>query len=197
MYYKRIELSILLALIFTITLSCFDFSLECESIRNKVFRLHILANSNSGYDQMLKFKVRDKLIEYADESFNDCTNLESVKQKAVENLDDFQKEAEKELKKNGCNLPVSVTVTPCYFNTRTYENVTLPAGVYPALRVKIGEHKGKNWWCVMYPSLCLPSSSSKIDDALDDSETQLVQNKNKYIVKFKIVELFEFLKTKF
>ncbi len=197
MYYKKLELSILLALVFTITLSCFDFSLECESIRNKVFRLHILANSNSGYDQMLKLKVRDKLIEYADESFKDCTNLESVKQQAVENIDNFQKEAEKELKKNGCNLPVSVSVTPCYFNTRTYEKVTLPAGVYPALQVKIGEYKGKNWWCVMYPSLCLPSSSSKIDDALDNSETQLVKNKNKYIVKFKIVELFEFLKTKF
>jgi len=197
MYYKKIELSVLLALIFTITLSCFDFSLECNSIRNKVFRLHILANSDSPCDQELKLKVRDRLIVFADELFASSDCLETVETRAKQNTEKFKEKAEDELKKYGCNLPVSVSVTPCYFNTRTYENVTLPAGVYQALQVKIGQHKGKNWWCVMYPSLCLPSSTSKIEDTLDDSETRVVENKNKYIVKFKIVELIESVKTLF
>ncbi len=197
MYYKKIELSILLALVFTIALSCFDFSLECNKIRSKVFRLHILANSDSCFDQNLKLKVRDRIILQADELFENTQTIENVEECAKQNLETFCKIAQDELNKNGCDYKVTAKVTPCYFNTRTYENVTLPAGVYNALQIKIGKAKGKNWWCVIYPSLCLPASNSKIDDALENKQVNVVENKQKYIVKFKVVEWFESFKNLF
>ena len=194
MQFKLIEKSILIALCLTILISCFDFSFRCTNIRNRVFRLHILANSDSIKDQNLKLKVRDKIIIEGARLFNDSKSLSQTQVIAKENISNFCKIAKDELKKNGCNMKVSVIVKPCYFNTRTYDNVTLPAGVYEALQIKIGQAKGRNWWCVMYPSLCVPTSTQKIDDVLDDDQQNIVENKDKYIVKFKLVELLESIK---
>ena len=194
MQFKTIEKSILIALIFTITISCFDFSYRCSDIRNRVFRLHILANSDSKQDQNLKLKVRDRLILEGAELFMNSENLSQTQKIAEQNLNRFCALAEQELKQNGCDYSVTATVKPCYFNTRTYDNVTLPAGVYNALQIKIGKAQGKNWWCVMYPSLCVPASTQKIDDVLEKDQQKIVENKEKYILKFKIVEWFEFVK---
>ncbi len=197
MYLKKLELSVLIALCFTITLSCFDFSVKCSDIRERVFRLHILANSDSEYDQQLKLKVRDRLLLEGLDLFGNSENLNQTLAIANENLMEFCAVATDELQKNGCNYKVKAAVTPCYFNTRTYENTTLPAGVYTALQIKIGKAEGKNWWCVMYPSLCVVSSSQTVDEVLPDDETEIVENKDKYIVKFKVVEWLEEIKSWF
>lgn len=197
MYLKKLELSILIALILTIALSCFDFSYNCSSIREKVFRLHILANSDSERDQNLKIKVRDRLLKEGLDLFCESENLEETVVIANENIDYFCAVATDELRKNSCNYSVRADVVPCYFDTRTYFDTTLPAGNYTALQIKIGKAKGQNWWCVMYPSLCVPSSSQKIDDVLDENETKIVENKDKYIAKFKVVEWFQKIKSWF
>ena len=194
MYFKKIEFSVLIGLCITLALSCFDFSYKCENIRQSVFRLHILANSNSEYDQKLKIKVRDRLLYEGLEVFANSEDLEETILLAEENLDKFISCANDELIKNGCNKSVLAEVSPCYFNTRTYGETTLPAGVYDALQIKIGEGKGRNWWCVMYPSLCVSSCTKEMSDVLPKEETKIVENKEKYIFKFKIVEFFESIK---
>lgn len=197
MYLKRIEFSILIALVFTISLSCFDFSYQCNDIRNRVFRLHILANSDSEYDQNLKLKVRDRLLLEGLSVFSVSKNLDEAIVSANRNIEDFCEAAKDELRKNGCNYDVTASVADSFFDTRTYEETTLPAGEYTALQIKIGKAEGKNWWCVMYPSLCVPASTQKIDDVLPNDETEIVENKDKYIVKFKVVEWYETVKSWF
>lgn len=201
MYLKKTELCVLIALCLSIALSCFDFSVKCSDIRERVFRLHILANSDSKSDQKLKLKVRDRLLIEGLDIFGESKNLQETIKLANENLNRFCAVATDELQKNGCDYKVFAEVSPCYFNTRTYENdlqsATLPAGVYTALQIKIGRAKGKNWWCVMYPSLCISSSAQKVEDVLPNDETKIVENKDKYIVKFKVVEWFEKLKSLF
>lgn len=189
---KLIEKSVLIALVISVLLSCFDFSYRCENIRNSVFRLHILANSDSEYDQQLKLKVRDELLKKGLLVFKDSKNLEQTIDIANENLDEFLCVAKSVLKQNNCDYSVSADVTDAYFDTRSYQNTTLPAGTYKALQIKLGKAKGKNWWCVMYPSICL--SSATTDKVLDEEENKIVSNKPKYVVRFKLVELFERLK---
>lgn len=201
MYLKKMELCVLIALCLSIALSCFDFSVKCSDIRERVFRLHILANSDSKSDQELKLKVRDRLLLEGLDIFGESENLQETISLANENLNRFCAVATDELQKNGCYYKVSAEVSPCYFNTRTYDSTpcsaTLPAGVYTALQIKIGRAEGKNWWCVMYPSLCVSSSTQKVDDVLPKDETKIVENKDKYIVKFKVVEWFEAIKSLF
>lgn len=194
---KKSELSVLIALVLTIALSCFDFNYSCNSIRNSVFRIHILANSDSEYDQNLKLKVRDRLLSDGLEVFKDSESLNETLYLARENTERFRLVAEDELQKNGCDCSVTAKVTKKAFNMRTYDNCTLPAGEYYCLQIKIGKAKGKNWWCVMYPSLCVSSSSQKIEDVLDETSSEIVENKDKYIVKFKICEWFETVKSWF
>ncbi len=189
---KLFEKSVLIALIIAISLGCLDFSYRCENIRNSVFRLHILANSDSEYDQQLKLKVRDKLLQKGLLVFGNSKSLEQTISIANKNVDLFLKEAKQVLRENGCNYNVSATVTDAYFDTRTYENTTLPAGTYKALQIKIGRAKGKNWWCVMYPSICISAAST--DEVLERKENDIVSNRQKYQVRFKIVEWFEALK---
>lgn len=191
---KKLELSVLLALCITIALSCADFSYRCSDIRERVFRLHILANSDSKADQHLKILVRDRLLDEGLQVFSESDNIDETIIIAKQNIDIFSQVATDELQKNNCNYKVSAEVSPCYFNTRTYGDTTLPAGEYTALQIKIGKGEGKNWWCVMYPSLCIASSGQKIDDVLPEDETQIVKHKNKYVVKFKVVEWYESLK---
>ena len=189
---KLFEKSVLIALIIAIFLGCIDFSNKCENIRNSVFRLHILANSDSEYDQQLKLKVRDKLLQKGLMVFEDSKSLEQTISIANENVDSFLSVAKQVLRENACDYDVSAKVTDAYFDTRTYQNTTLPAGEYKALQIKIGTAKGKNWWCVMYPSICI--SAATTDEVLESQENDIVSNKPKYQIRFKIVEWFEALK---
>lgn len=189
---KLFEKSVLIALIIAISLGCLDFSYRCENIRNSVFRLHILANSDLEYDQQLKLKVRDKLLQKGLLVFENSKSLEQTISIANKNVDSFLEVAKQVLRENGCDYDVTATVTDAYFDTRTYENTTLPAGTYKALQIKIGRAKGKNWWCVMYPSICISAAST--DEVLESKENDIVSNKQKYQVRFKIVEWFEALK---
>ena len=168
-----------------------------ERISDDVFRLHILANSDSEEDQQLKLKVRDAVLAESQSLFLGCSSLNELIGVCRKNLDFFAETARKCILENGYDYDVKVFVDREYFNTREYESITLPSGIYNALKIEIGEAKGKNWWCVMFPAICLSAvSESEINDVLDDEEIKLINSDNKYEIRFKIVEIYEKIKSK-
>lgn len=196
----RAEMALLLALILCATLNITSFSQQCNTIRTKMLRMHVIANSDSEIDQRLKLTVRDAVLEKGKEIFNGSVTAESAKEKIIPFIPELENEALSVIKKEGFDYPVKITVEKEYFATRTYENsVTLPAGDYMAVKVIIGEGKGHNWWCVMFPPMCLPASEAECDisDVLSDEETEIVTNGNKYKFRLKIVEIVEnYIKSK-
>lgn len=172
-------------------LSMVGFCGACEDIESEVLRLHILANSDSEEDQTLKLKVRDGLLAYSETLFQNAATKAEAETIAKENLAQIQSEAEKIIRENGYDYGVQVYIKNMSFNTRVYGDVTLPAGNYDAIRVVIGAGEGHNWWCVMFPPLCLPSATgTELNTVLNDEEQKIVTDEH-YTFKFKIVEIFE------
>lgn len=155
------------------------------AIYDDTVRLHILANSDSNEDQELKLKLRDAILkEYASE-LSVFESVEDAKTSINEKLSEIQNFASQKIKDFGYDYPVTVTLTEEWYDTRVYEGFSLPKGYYTSLRVMIGEAEGKNWWCVMFPPLCLDASLGK--GGYSKEEECLVTKK--YVVKFKILEL--------
>lgn len=196
---KKLEISILLSIIFCAVITMCGFSKECENVRGDVFRLHILANSDSREDQELKLKVRDSLLEVSEDIFSAVLSREQAMEKARENMEMLQSAAEKTIAENGYTYEVEIEIGESEFDTRYYEDFTLPAGTYQALKVKIGNAEGKNWWCVMFPQLCLPASGDRADikEVLTEDEISLITGGEKYEFKFKCVEYYEKIKSFF
>ncbi len=191
------EISLLLGMAAAVFCAGFcNFAKEYDDITDTVFRLHIPANSDSAEDQALKLKVRDAVLEKTAYLFENTGSAEDAAQKARENLQFIQSVAESTLRENGCNYPVRCEVTKMQFDTRVYDSVTMPAGEYSALRITIGSGQGKNWWCVMFPPLCLPAVTN-VDDVLAEcdgvftsEELDMLQEPQNYQCKFYILELF-------
>lgn len=193
---KLFLLSLLTALLITITLSITSFADTCEEIRNDTLRLHVLANSNSDEDQKLKLKVRDALLKTGCGIFDGSVTKENAEERLNKDKEKLIKTAKEVIDENGFNYDVDITLTEEFFTTRTYRDVTLPAGKYMAVRVLIGESSGKNWWCVMFPPLCMPAAEKDIDLFYSDDEVRLVESNPKYEMRFKIVEIYETIKNK-
>ena len=167
-----------------------------ERISEDVFRLHILANSDAEYDQQLKLKVRDAVLEKGQEIFLNCSSLDEIISTCKENIALFADTAEQCIADNGYDYGVNVYVDKEWFNTREYEEITLPSGIYNALKIEIGEADGHNWWCVMFPAICLSAvSDSEINEILDEEEVDLINSNQKYEIRFKIVEIYEKIKS--
>lgn len=193
---KRIEVSILAAILFSLVLSMCTINTECREIRSSILRLHVLANSDSTEDQELKLKVRDRLLEMSETTYSQAKTKQDAVQATQASLDMLRNEAVNVIQSNGYSYPVSVSLETCYFNTRTYGNITLPAGNYQALRVVIGKGQGHNWWCVMFPPLCVSAASeteAELKDVLSREQLELVEGDG-YEIKFKCVEMYEELK---
>ncbi len=190
----RIEISILIALIICCTLNISAFSQQCENIREKMLRMHVIANSDSTEDQELKLKVRDAVLSAGKEIFDGSITSNEAKDKISPQIDYLEEVALETIRNEGFDYKVKITIDKEFFNTRTYENsITLPAGYYNAIKVIIGEGEGKNWWCVMFPPMCLPTAVAEceISDVLTDDETEIVTGLDKYKLKFKLVEFIE------
>ena len=182
-----------IAFVLTVIYSMIPFRTECKEISDEVFRLHILANSDEDYDQQLKLKVRDKVLLYTESLFEKAQSKEEAENLISNNLQDICNTAQKEVTDNGYDYSVTAQITKMYFTTRTYESYTLPSGMYDALRITIGSGEGRNWWCVMYPSICISSEKSQDEAAretFNDNQYDIVKYE-KYEYKFKIVEIFE------
>lgn len=190
----KIEISIAVTLLTCFIFNITSFSIQCNSIRDKMLRMHVIANSDSAEDQKLKLKVRDAVLLKGKEIFDGSITADDAEKKIKPHIDDLEKTALSVIKNEGFDYDVNIIVQKDYFKTRTYDNsVTLPAGYYTAVKVVIGEGNGKNWWCVMFPPMCLPAANAecKIDDVLNSDENNIVSNGNKYKIKFKIIEICE------
>lgn len=197
-------LFLLIVLISFIILSAYSYASAInEDLSNNVFRLHVIANSDSREDQDLKYKVRDKLIEYMKSLTTNINTKEEVIEIANNHILDFESIAKEVITKNGFDYDVKVEIGNFSFPTKQYGDISFPAGFYDALKVEIGNAKGQNWWCVMFPPLCfvdVPSgivpeeSKENLQDNLGEEEYDIISNtENSEIVnfKFKIVEFFE------
>ncbi|MEE1198182.1 MAG: stage II sporulation protein R [Acutalibacteraceae bacterium] len=191
---KRIRVSVLVALVFCIIISMVTFDAKCEDLRNNVLRLHIRANSDSEADQALKLKVRDAVLKNTAVQFNKCTNLEEAIITARDSVDEIKATAKQVVRENGYNYEIEVEIGEAYFDTREYDNFTLPAGFYNSVIIKIGKAQGKNWWCVMFPSLCVPSSSARLENSVEKGSAKIAQNASNYKMAFKTVEIYEKIK---
>lgn len=164
-------------------------------IYGKVVRLHVLANSNSESDQALKLKVRDELLLYVEELTSGCKSREEAEAILKSNLDEIKTEAEKALIKNGSTLSASVSIGKEKYPSREYDGVRLPAGEYCSLRVMLGEAEGKNWWCVLFPSLCRGGATTVeeklVDVGFTPGQVQIITDSDspRYKLKFKILEI--------
>lgn len=184
--------ALIFGFVFSVIVSMLNFSGKCESISEKILRLHIIANSDTCEDQTLKLKVRDGIINKFGSELEVYSNLEEAKQVAESKINEIEDFAKNVVHENGYDYPVKAEVTKMYFNIRRYKEVTLPAGFYTALRITIGQGKGKNWWCVMFPPMCLPAAEEKseLSEVLSDSQLDIVENEGEYIIKFKALEIF-------
>lgn len=206
--FYRILLVLLLLIVFVCFSAYFYVTAVSSGISDSVFRLHVIANSDSDEDQALKLKVRDSLLEYMNSLCSSTSSKEEAMRIANEHIDDFTKIAQDVIAQNGYNYSVDVSVGSCDFPTKEYGDVSLPAGTYDALRVKIGSASGHNWWCVMFPPLCfvdvssgiVPDESKEIlHDTMSDEEYDLVTSSDsdsELTFKFKLVEFFESFRLK-
>lgn len=198
---KNLLIIILLLFIYCIICAFSYVNAVSTDIQNSVFRLHVIANSDSDEDQNLKYIVRDKVLEYINSISNSSMTKDEVIALANENINEIQKIAENTIHENGYNYSVKLNIGNFSFPTKKYGDITFPAGFYDALKIEIGEAKGHNWWCVMFPPLCfvdvtsgiVPEESKQtIRDNLSEEEYKLLsENSGNMNFKFKIVEMFQ------
>ncbi len=193
MNFKRLLMALSMGFVIAVLCSMASFSQQCQNIRESVFRLHVLANSDSQEDQALKLRVRDRILLESEHLMDGVSSREQAEQIVKQHLPELEAAAKDEIQRQGYDYPVEIRLENTYFNTRQYDTVTLPAGQYDALRVLIGSGEGHNWWCVMFPPMCLPAAEDpkQIEDVLSPQETDIVEGGEQYEVKFKVVEWFE------
>ena len=189
------ELAVLMGLIFTAVMSFARFDAACEDLRQNVLRLHIIANSNSAEDQAVKLKVRDSILAQTADIFDGKASLKEAEASAAKNIERLNETAVKTLRENGFNYGAAAEIGNSYFETREYEDFTLPAGNYRSLIIRLGNGEGKNWWCVVFPAVCVPAAGdARLSDSTAEVSADIAEHPNKYVMKFKAVEIYEDLK---
>lgn len=199
--YRNLTIATAISVIFLLLYNMSSFAFQCSDIRSDVIRLHVIANSDSNEDQELKLKVRDAVLSGCEELFSGTVTVDNAEERLNARLDDIKAIAEKTIEGNGSDYGADVKLCTEYFDTRVYnDSVTLPAGKYSALKIILGDGKGQNWWCVMFPALCLPAAEETNEEALkavfSENEEKIVTDGKKYEVRFKIVEYIEKLKNR-
>lgn len=175
------------------------FAYNCSRVRSDVLRMHVIANSDCSADQQLKLMVRDAVLERGAQLFDGTVTADEARRKIEPHKAELEAAAREVIERAGYDYPVSVNVVNEYFATRCYGSLTMPAGRYTAVKVVIGEGAGHNWWCVMFPPLCLPAAQDRggnLDAFFDDGELKVVESSGRYEPRFKIVEIIEKLKEK-
>lgn len=175
--------------------SFFPFAAACGQLPRDVVRLHVVANSNGAEDQAVKLLVRDAVLEEAARWYQGAGSMEEASSQLCTHLQSIAGAARQVLGEQGVGYSATAQMTEMYFPTRDYGDFRLPAGRYRTLRVTLGEGAGKNWWCVVFPSLCLPAASG--EEALlslPEEQRRLVEDSQQCQVKLKAVELWEALR---
>ena len=184
---------LLTALILTVVISnscsLLKTGMEYDRLKRDVLRLHILADSDSVRDQWLKLRVRDEVLRISDSIFGGASSREEAEEKVGNNLRRLENAAERVLRELGCTAPVRAELETVHFDERTYGDLTMPAGDYRALRLLIGSGGGHNWWCVMYPELCIPAACEKsgsIEDVFTPEQIDILKKPKKYRIRLAV-----------
>lgn len=206
---KKLNFFLILTLLIFLYIVLLSFnysqSISCN-LSDSVLRLHIIANSDSSTDQELKLKVRDNIIEYINTLTSRYSDKKDVISMVNNHLDSFKEIALNTIKENGYNYDVNIEIGNFHFPTKSYGDISFPAGNYDALKIEIGDAIGQNWWCVLFPPLCFVNSSTGV--VPDDSKNTLKEhinsesyeiisegnnsndNTSAIKIKFKIIEFF-------
>ncbi len=192
----RLNVSVALAVVAALVFHVAGFAADCAEVRRDVLRIHVVAASDSEFDQRLKLMVRDAVLEKGGAIFDGTLTADEAERIITPRVDELKAAAEAVLLKNGCDYNVDISVGEEYFATRCYDRFTMPAGVYTAVRVNIGSAEGKNWWCVMFPPLCLPAAAADADAFFTEDEMKVVSSSPEYEPRFRIVEFIESIKNK-
>lgn len=201
---KKIKFTLALIILLTLYVFISSYSYAnkiSNSLSNSVFRLHIIANSDSLEDQNLKFLIRDKIVEYMNNLCKNSCSKEETIALVSDHINDFQNIANVVIKENGFDYNAKAEIGNFDFPTKKYQDISFPAGEYDALRINIGNSNGQNWWCVLYPSLCfidknspsVPEESKELlQNTLSDEEYKIISNKESMPInlKFKFIEFF-------
>ncbi len=204
---RHMLIALCVGVIITFAFSVYADKTE-QSIAHGLIRLHVIANSDTESDQQLKLAVRDAIIDQVGTHFADNCQKDEARQEILAHTEDIRLIAQEVIADWGLDYPVEISLGKSDFPTKTYGNVTLPAGTYEALKVVIGEGTGQNWWCVLFPPLCfvdaataeMPDESAEIlKESLTEEEYAMVTDSGDLPVqvKFKTYELWQSSKLKF
>lgn len=193
---RKTDIALLAGIALAVALGSFrDFAVRAEEVQGEVLRLHIPANSDSEEDQRIKLELRDRLLERYGAELSDSGSLGEAERRVAELLPEIEEDCRLFLEERGVEYGARAELAETYFTTREYGEVTLPAGTYTALRVTLGSGEGRNWWCVMFPPLCLPAVTESDNeengdgaDILSDFRTDRPQ---KVKVKFALYEMLK------
>ena len=175
-------------------------ALSQQHIASQIIRLHVIANSDETADQTLKKEVKDQVVTYLRRKMNQAASIQAARQIICQEMDALKEIAEKKIRQEGYDYPVTVSLGTTYFPVKEYGDMAFPAGDYEALRVQIGESKGRNWWCVMYPNMCFEGSvyevvdgkSEKVlKDTLSETEYQSLMEEKNYKISWKWLDFWD------
>ena len=179
-----------------------DVVKDRQVLSRDLIRLHVVADSDSDSDQQIKLLVRDRITAYLQGEMTSQVSTEEAKAYLQAHLPQLEAEANAVLEEAGVMDRARVTLTREAFPQRHYDTFSLPAGVYESLRITIGQGEGKNWWCVIFPSLCLPAAGEDMADTaagagFDDALTGSLQGEKTYQVRFFLLDCFGWLQNFF
>lgn len=199
---RKWELLLLIA-VAVILLSGAVLEQEAQALSQQFVRLHVIANSDSQDDQTMKLAVRDAILSYAEQILPSGLSMEETQAALAAQLDTLESIGEQAVRAYGADYSVAVSLTDAHFPTKVYEDFSLPAGTYRALRVVIGDGAGENWWCVVFPPLCLgavseDAATEAMAYGVDEESARLITGENEgYILKFKCLEWWDNLTEEF
>lgn len=187
---KRIGICALLAALFWTG----GLIADKQTLRQELVRLHVVGASDSAEDQQLKLRVKDAIVESLQADLQKLEDAQAAREYLQENLPKIEALANRVLEEAGCTDLAKASLAVETFSARVYDTFTLPAGVYDALRVTIGEGEGHNWWCVAFPSLCLPATSEGFEEAAScagfpDALTAALEGEDGYEIRFYFLDL--------
>lgn len=198
----RWEAALLMAFAIVLTIGMWA-SVTQRGLANEVLRLHVVANSDSDADQAVKLQVRDAILTAATPYLDGVQGQQEAQQALEPHLDDLAQAGAQVLSQAGMNYPITVSITDQWFPTKEYTDFALPAGTYRSLQVILGEGQGHNWWCVVYPPLCLSSVSEEsvatsASGVLSEDQISLISGQDgEYVLRFKVLEWWDSLVQKF
>ncbi len=195
---RRVIAAIAAGLFMVLWSLCVYSEMAFRDISDNVLRLHVLANSDSKEDQALKLKVRDCVLAETNLILNDCQSRRDAEERIAGSVEALSRAAQKCITAEGYSYPVAVRMENIYFPTRNYEGGSLPAGVYKALRVEIGEAAGKNWWCVLFPQLCFVNAAvpketvaSKPTESPQPTQAPVSIQTGSVTLRFRLIDIFQ------